>query len=87
MDHARPVAGYVDSARFDPDDPEEIVRAALACPYCLSDHDVSAGFIGVGCQPRMRCLCHRCQQDWVVFLSPAQALRLGLLDTLDRFVA
>ena len=82
--HAPRVATYGDRARFGPDDPDEIVLAALACPYCLSTTALEWGFVRSGDRPVVGCFCADCQTDWYVFLTSEQALRLGLMDMLDR---
>lgn len=81
--HAALVARYGDHARFEPDDPVELVRAALACPYCLMAAEEWT-FVRSGPRPAVKCLCSDCQTDWYVFMTAEQALRLGLTDMLGR---
>lgn len=68
-----------DIARFRPDDPEELVRASLACPICLCSGDVEWELQGDGYDPLVECACHRCEEPWRVYVTPYQALRLGLM--------
>lgn len=64
-----------DLARFDPDDDEAVVVAALVCPYCLGRptrvmlNDVVEGAAAV-------CACSDCELRWSVGLNREQALRL-----------
>ena len=68
-----------DIARFDPNDPDPLVTAALACPLCLHSDTVQwRGSLG-GYDPSVQCDCESCQARWCVYVSPEQALRLGLM--------
>lgn len=78
------MVSYGDRARFTAEDPDDLVLAALACPYCLGVKGVEWTFARSGSRPVVRCSCAECQTDWYVFLTAPQALRLGLMDTLDR---
>ena len=74
------MCGLTDVARFRPEDPDELVAASLACPFCLGGEDIRwEGRLG-GYDPSVRCQCPGCEQQWQVFLAPEQALRLGLMD-------
>jgi hypothetical protein len=68
-----------DTARFRPDDPDELVLAALACPICLSGTAVEWRLEGEGYDPSVECVCHLCERAWCVYLTPQQALRLTLM--------
>lgn len=68
-----------DVARFRPDDPDPLVAAALACPVCLTERDVECEDRLEGYDPSVRCRCPSCQTRWRVYLTPEQALRLGLM--------
>jgi hypothetical protein len=68
-----------DTARFRSDDPDELVIASLACPYCLSGEEVEWDATLDGYDPSVECRCHRCEEQWSVYLTPQQALRLGLM--------
>ena len=68
-----------DVARFRPDDPDALVSAALACPFCLRAEEVHFTAALEGYDPRVDCVCPSCFERWQVFLSPHQALRFGLL--------
>jgi hypothetical protein len=69
-----------DTARFRPDDPDELVTASLACPICLRSDDVSWEAALQGYDPSVECRCQRCQERWRVYLVPDQALRFGFMD-------
>jgi hypothetical protein len=68
-----------DTARFRPDDPDELVTASLACPICLRSDDVSWEAALQGYDPSVECRCPRCQERWRVYLVPDQALRFGFM--------
>jgi len=68
-----------DTARFRPDDPDELVCASLACPVCLGSEQVRWEAALDGYDPSVQCHCPRCRQRWRVYLAPLQELRLGLL--------
>jgi hypothetical protein len=68
-----------DTARFRADDPEELVVASFACPLCLRGGDVEWKLEGDGYDPSVECVCHRCEELWRVYVTPYQALRLGLM--------
>jgi hypothetical protein len=68
-----------DIARFRPDDPDPLVAAALACPYCLRLDDVEWEDRLEGYDPSVQCRCPSCQAQWRVYLAPEQVLRLGLM--------
>lgn len=62
-------------ASFDPTDPQPLVEAALACPFCLYPsnwHAVSG--------PVLECVCTECGQHHLVAVSGAQLLRLTVPD-------
>jgi hypothetical protein len=61
------------------DDPDQLVMASLACPICLCSGDVEWELDGDGYDPSVECVCHRCEESWSVYLTPYQALRLGLM--------
>ena len=68
-----------DVARFRPDDPDELVVAALACPLCLRSEEVHFAAALEGYDPRVECECPSCLERWQVYLNPQQVLRFGLL--------
>jgi hypothetical protein len=68
-----------DVARFRPDDPDELVKASLACNFCLHVAEVDWRLAGDGYDPSVQCECHRCEAHWRVYLTPEQALRLELM--------
>jgi hypothetical protein len=69
----------VDTARFRADDPDVLVAASLACPLCLQSDEVVWDATLEGYDPSVQCRCPDCQQSWRVYLTPEQALRLGLM--------
>ena len=78
--HAGPVSRLADTARFRADDPDELVIASLACPICLHSGEVAWDLETTdGYDPSARCVCRRCEEPWRVYLTPDQALRLGLM--------
>ena len=74
------MARLADTARFRPDDPDELVTASLACPICLGSDHVRWEAALEGYDPSVECRCPACQQRWRVYLAPQQALRFGLLE-------
>jgi hypothetical protein len=68
-----------DVARFRADDPDELVKASLACSFCLGIRDVEWRLAGDGYDPSVQCECHRCDATWRVYLTPEQALRVELM--------
>lgn len=68
-----------DTARFRSDDPDELVLASLACPVCLRTGELEWRLAADGYDPSVECRCTRCEQPWLVYLTPDQALRLGLM--------
>ncbi len=73
------MAALADTARFRPEDPDELVRASLACPLCLRSEQVRFEGTLDGYDPSLACSCPECQVRWRVYLEPLQALRVGLL--------
>jgi hypothetical protein len=70
-----------DVARFTAQDPDAVVAAAFACPICLRDADVRREVSLDGYDPSVSCGCPECEANWRVYLTPEQALRLGLMLT------
>ncbi|MBV8988137.1 MAG: hypothetical protein JO372_06210 [Solirubrobacterales bacterium] len=68
-----------DTARFRADDPEELVRAAFACPVCLRGGEVEWELERDGYDPSVECECHNCEGSWRVYVTPDQVLRLVLM--------
>jgi hypothetical protein len=69
-----------DVARFRQDDAHELVIASLACPLCLYSDGVQWELRSDGYDPSVECACPRCEERWCVFMTPDQALRLGLIE-------
>lgn len=74
------MASLTDTARFRPDDPDELVTASLACPICLRSDQVRWEAALHGYDPSVECRCPTCQERWRVYLAPEQTLRVGLMD-------
>jgi hypothetical protein len=71
------VAHTVELASFRGDDEPRLVRAALACPMCLSGQvEWSLELDEVGAE--VDCACRDCGHHRVVTLNTQQALRLYL---------
>lgn len=73
------IALHADIAHFRPDDPDALVNASLACPFCLRAETIEWDGSLQGYDPSVRCWCPSCEQRWRVYLAPEQALRLGLM--------
>lgn len=73
-----------DVARFLADDPDELVEAAFACPFCLNSAGIEWRAKLVGYDPTVECACEACQERWLVYLTPEQALRLSVLHHADH---
>lgn len=70
----------VDTGRFRANDPDVIVRASLACPYCLESDSVEWELeADDGYDQSAACECPHCHRDWRVYVTPTQGLRLRLL--------
>jgi len=68
-----------DTARFRANDPDALVVASLACPVCLRSDSVDWDGNLDGYDPSVECTCTCCEEEWRVYLTPQQALRLGLM--------
>ena len=73
------LAPLADVARFTAQDPDTVVAASFACPICLQDDTVTREVSLDGYDPSVSCECPECQVSWRVYLTPEQALRLGLM--------
>jgi hypothetical protein len=56
-----------------------LVEASLACPVCLHSEDIRWHAVLQGYDPSVQCRCPTCDERWRVYLTPDQALRLGLM--------
>ena len=70
------MATLVDLARFAPTDPEPVVAAAFACPYCLGRPTTS--HLVAEPEALVLCTCRACEAEWEVALADDQALRMEL---------
>jgi hypothetical protein len=77
--HGGAVVSSTDTARFRADDPDALVVASLTCPYCLRSESVEWDAALDGYDPSVECSCSHCDETWRVYLTPEQALRLGLM--------
>jgi hypothetical protein len=75
------LAPLADVARFTAQDPDVVVTASFACPICLHAEDVARRATLDGYDPSVSCECSKCDANWRVYLTPEQALRLGLMLT------
>ena len=75
----RRIGILTDTARFLPGDPGELVAASLACPVCLRAEAVDRREALEGYDPSVSCRCPSCDTEWRVYLTPEQALRIGLM--------
>jgi hypothetical protein len=71
-----------DRARFRPDDPEPLVEASFACPFCLARSRLGAMRIWDG-EPRVFCRCATCNARWSVSVTEAQRRRLEVAPPRD----
>ena len=67
----------VESARFRPDDPDALVEASFACPWCLC-RPGRATVLDPSGAAAVECRCDRCRSEWTVALSAEQSLRVAL---------
>jgi hypothetical protein len=66
-----------DIARFRAGDPDLVVAASLACPWCL--HKPTSVLLDADeHEPAATCFCADCSRSWTVALSVEQSLRLAL---------
>ena len=73
------LAPLADVARFTAQDPDAVVSASFACPICLHGEHVARHVSLDGYDPLVSCECPECDASWLVYLTPEQALRLGLM--------
>jgi hypothetical protein len=66
-----------ESARFRPDDPDELVQASFACSGCLNEPTHATVLLSSD-SASVECHCHRCLLDWRVDLTAEQSLRVQL---------
>ncbi len=73
------ISPLADVARFTPQDPDVLVAAGFACPICLHADHVTREVALEGYDPSVSCECPTCDASWRVYLTPEQALRIGLM--------
>jgi hypothetical protein len=73
------MVSLADTARFRSDDPDALVAASLVCPICLRSDSIDWDAKVDGYDPFVECSCPSCEEGWRVYLTPQQALRLGLM--------
>jgi hypothetical protein len=74
----------LETASFRADDEPILVRAALACPLCLSGAVDWALDAEEEWEPQVECTCHACGHSRSVALTADQALRLHLARHAER---
>lgn len=74
---ARTRLWVMELATFKPDDPDVVVRAALACPYCLSS-DQRLVLRETPDEFSLRCACRTCGHRRRVEMTDEQALRMAI---------
>jgi hypothetical protein len=67
-----------DSARFFVDDPDPVVVASFACPYCLQTPANTLFSLEEPNGSAVLCRCDDCHTRWVVAVSAGQAMRLAI---------
>ena len=67
-----------DAARFHADDPEVLITASFACPYCLRAPTSVVANLEEPSSSAALCRCDPCMSNWVVALNLDQAMRLSL---------
>lgn len=67
-----------DSARFLVDDPDPVVVASFACPYCLHTPADTLFNLEEPNGSAVLCHCEDCHTRWVVAVNPGQAMRLAI---------
>jgi len=67
----------IEMARFFPDDPDALVQASFACPYCLHQ-PTEATIDESGDGAVVDCACLPCAHDYAIALTAEQSLRLLL---------
>jgi hypothetical protein len=72
-----------DLARFAADDPDPLVHAAFACPYCLREPGEITLNLEEPFGSAALCRCFECRHGWAVSLNFGQALRLALAPPAD----
>ncbi len=81
------MSSLIDVARFRQDDPDALVNASLACPVCLRSEAVQWSAALQGYDPSVQCRCPNCEARWLVYLTPEQALRVGLMHHVHAHAA
>lgn len=67
-----------DAARFFVDDPDPLVNASFACPYCLDEPARAVFDLEEPHGSAVLCRCDGCHASWIVAVSTGQALRLAI---------
>jgi hypothetical protein len=76
---------FEDLARFGPHDPDGVVAASLACPFCLH-RPTECAVDATEILPYAECWCEECGVPWIVHLDELQAFRLCLLPPIGVVV-
>jgi hypothetical protein len=78
-----------DLARFAADDPDPIIGASFACPFCLRAPAAVVLNVEEAFGSAALCRCDECSRGWAVTLNFGQALRMALAppDDLELIAA
>jgi hypothetical protein len=76
-----------DLARFAADDPDPLISASFACPYCLRSPAEVTLSIEETFGSAALCRCDECRSGWVVALNYGQSMRMALAPPLDLALA
>ena len=72
-----------DLARFASDDPDPLIHAAFACPFCLREPEEITVNLDEPFGAAALCRCYECRHGWAVTLNYGQAMRLALAPPED----
>jgi hypothetical protein len=72
-----------DAARFAVDDPDPLVLASFACPYCLGAPTDALFSLEEPNGSAVLCHCETCSKRWVVAVNPGQAMRLAIAPPVE----
>jgi hypothetical protein len=72
-----------DSARFAVDDPDPLVMASFACPYCLQTPADALFNLDEPNGSALLCHCESCNTRWIVAVNAGQAMRLAIAPPVE----
>lgn len=76
-----------DVARFASDDPDPLISASFACPFCLRAPSAIALTDEEPFGSAALCHCDLCGSSWAVALNFGQSMRMGLAPPSDLELA